>query len=94
MRRIASALLALAFLLTCLRASGHPQKPATDRKVSTPAAGRQNQGEQRFKENCGRCHTAPESISPREVKAVTRHMRVRAMLSAEDEKLILKFLAP
>jgi len=94
MRRIASALLALACLFACLRASGHPQKPATDGKTRTPAARRQNQGEERFKQNCGRCHTAPELISPREVKAVTRHMRVRAMLSAEDEQLILKFLAP
>jgi hypothetical protein len=25
---------------------------------------------------------------------VLQHMRVRAMLSAEDEKLILKYLAP
>jgi hypothetical protein len=36
----------------------------------------------------------PESISPREVKAVLQHMRVRAMLTAEDERLILKYLAP
>jgi cytochrome c5 len=53
-----------------------------------------NDGEQRFQANCGRCHTPPEAISPREVKAVLQHMRVRAMLSAEDEKLILKYLAP
>jgi len=33
-------------------------------------------------------------LSPREVKAVVQHMRVRAMLSAEDEQLILKYLAP
>ena len=51
-------------------------------------------GEQRFQENCGRCHNPPDSLSPREVKAVLQHMRVRAMLSAEDEQLILKYLAP
>jgi len=51
-------------------------------------------GEKRFQANCGRCHNPPESISPREARAVVRHMRVRAMLSAEDEQLILKFLAP
>ena len=45
-------------------------------------------------ENCGRCHNPPESISPIEVNAVLRHMRVRAMLSAEDEELIRKYLAP
>ena len=52
------------------------------------------EGQKRFEANCGRCHQPPEDISPREVKAVLRHMRVRANLSAEDERLILKFLAP
>ncbi len=51
-------------------------------------------GAQKFQENCGRCHNPPDALSPREVKAVVQHMRVRAMLTAEDEKLILKFLAP
>ena len=54
----------------------------------------QKEGERRFFENCGRCHNPPESISPIEVNAVLQHMRVRAMLSAEDEKLIRKYLAP
>jgi cytochrome c5 len=52
------------------------------------------QGEKLFRTNCGRCHNPPESISPREARAVVRHMRVRATLTDEDEKLILKFLAP
>jgi hypothetical protein len=52
------------------------------------------EGEQRFRINCGRCHHPPEDLSPREARAVVRQMRVRAMLSAEDERLILKFLAP
>jgi hypothetical protein len=52
------------------------------------------EGEKRFQINCGRCHNYPEDISPREARAVVRHMRVRAMLTAEDEKLILEFLAP
>ncbi len=52
------------------------------------------EGEKRFQENCGRCHHPPESISPREAKAVMRQMRVRAMLTAEDERLILKYLSP
>ena len=52
------------------------------------------EGEKRFRTNCGRCHNPPEQISRREVRAVVRQMRVRAMLSAEDEKLILQYLAP
>ena len=52
------------------------------------------EGERRFRTNCGRCHNPPEEISPREARAVVRQMRVRAMLSAEDEKLILQYLVP
>jgi cytochrome c5 len=66
-------------------------------KTATTASAKttdRKEGEKRFKENCGRCHHPPESISPRETKAVLRQMRVRAMLTAEDERLILKYLAP
>jgi cytochrome c5 len=70
---------------------------ATKNSKPKPARGSQGSatgGEKRFQTNCGRCHNAPEDVSPREARAVARHMRVRAMLSAEDEKLILEFLAP
>jgi len=71
-------------------------KPAANQTQSAPSTTDQEQkeGERRFRANCGRCHNPPESISPREVKAVMQHMRVRAMLSAQDEELILKYLAP
>jgi mono/diheme cytochrome c family protein len=52
------------------------------------------EGAKLFAANCGRCHQPPQDVSPREAKAVLRHMRQRAMLSAEDERLILKFIAP
>lgn len=52
------------------------------------------EGEKLFHTHCGRCHNAPENLSPREARAVVRHMRVRATLTNEDERLILKFLAP
>jgi cytochrome c5 len=52
------------------------------------------EGEKRFETHCGRCHVPPEALSPREVKAVLRHMRVRANLTEEDQRLILKYLAP
>jgi hypothetical protein len=38
--------------------------------------------------------TIPGIDLAHEVNAVLRHMRVRAMLSAEDEELIRKYLAP
>lgn len=71
-------------------------KPAADQTqtAKSTADQQQKEGERRFFANCGRCHNPPESISPREVKAVMQHMRVRAMLSAQDEELILKYLAP
>jgi|SRR5579863_9073268 len=56
--------------------------------------GSASEGEKRFEANCGRCHTFPEDLSPREARAVLRQMRVRSMLSAEDERLILKYIAP
>ena len=89
----------VALALTCLWSMFLVAIAQTDAKSSKPkpsAATKTSQtdGERRFQVNCGRCHNPPESISPREARAVVRHMRVRAMLSAEDEKLILKFLAP
>ena len=72
-----------------------PKGPKTTANKSTANKNTASDpGEQKFKENCGRCHNPPDSLSPREVKAVVQHMRVRAMLSAEDEQLILKYLAP
>jgi mono/diheme cytochrome c family protein len=51
-------------------------------------------GEQKFQQNCSRCHNAPEELSPRISGTVVMHMRVRASLSEADAKAILRFLAP
>jgi cytochrome c5 len=61
---------------------------------SSPAAAAQDPGERKFQANCGRCHSAPEQLSPRIAGTVLRHMRVRATLSAETERDILRYLAP
>jgi cytochrome c5 len=86
------------FLLVCsLKVLALPQAPAAKQQVVKAAPKKKanvDEGERRFQENCGRCHNPPDSLSPREVKAVLQHMRVRAMLTAEDEQLILKYLAP
>jgi cytochrome c5 len=87
----------LVILVCCFQLAASPQTPP---KTNNPArtagakASSQKEGQKRFRENCGRCHNPPESLSPREVKAVMQHMRVRAMLGSEDEQLILKYLAP
>jgi hypothetical protein len=87
----------ISLLTLSLALSAWPQAPASTQKTGKPTKQESTdagEGERRFRQNCGRCHTAPESISPREVKAVLQHMRVRAMLTDEDERLILKYLAP
>ena len=96
------------YLLTCLtlsvgslgaqtqpagsvRRGPQPGKNTATSSATLPA---QDPGERKFQANCSRCHTAPEQLSPRIAGTVTRHMRVRASLSAEDERDILRYLAP
>lgn len=50
------------------------------------------EGERRFRENCGRCHQPPHKFPPRVMATAIRHMRVRAMLTDEDMRLILKYM--
>jgi hypothetical protein len=89
--------LLIFLLMTGYFAAGRSHtRSAAQSKDSTPVSNASpvSEGEKRFQANCGRCHQPPENISPREAVAVVRQMRVRAMLSVEDERLILKFLAP
>ena len=50
------------------------------------------EGEKRFRTNCGRCHTAPHKFPPRVMATAIRHMRVRATLTDEDMRLILRYM--
>jgi len=54
----------------------------------------EDQGERKFRQNCSRCHNAPEELPTRVTGTVLLHMRVRASLSAADERAILRYLAP
>ena len=65
-------------------------KPAAKPDTTKPTGA----GQRKFDANCGRCHSFPEQLSPSLTGTVVRHMRIRANLSAEDEKDILRFLAP
>lgn len=97
MKSLAAVLAMIALFVCCFRVAARPQTPAPANRshaVTRAKAPSPQEGERRFLANCGRCHNPPDSLSPREVKAVMQHMRVRAMLSAEDERLILKYLAP
>jgi cytochrome c5 len=68
--------------------SGKQSKNGSTQTVSP------SEGERVFKQNCSRCHQAPESFSPLISGTIVRHMRVRASLSRDDERAILKFLNP
>ena len=50
------------------------------------------EGDRRFRNNCGRCHASPHKLSPRMMATAIRHMRVRATLTDEDMRLILKYM--
>jgi mono/diheme cytochrome c family protein len=50
------------------------------------------EGEKRFRTNCGRCHMAPHKFPPRTMATIVRHMRVRAMITDEDMRLILHYM--
>ncbi len=94
--RVSFVILALSALASAAKIAASQQlasspKPSTA-KPATPSESQE--GEKRFEAQCGRCHTPPQDLSPREAKAVVRQMRVRANLTAEDERLILKYLAP
>jgi mono/diheme cytochrome c family protein len=63
-------------------------------KTRPANAAMETTGEQKFQQNCSRCHNAPQELSPRISGTVVMHMRVRASLSEADAKAILRFLAP
>lgn len=50
------------------------------------------EGERRYHANCGRCHAAPPKFPPRMMATIIRHMRVRAMLTDKDMRLILHYM--
>jgi cytochrome c5 len=66
--------------------------PAPGRAPARDDATERIEGEKRFKANCGRCHMAPEKFSPRMMATILRHMRVRATLTDEDTRLILRYM--
>lgn len=100
-RKLWLTALILAFVsLGCLFALGQSataakSSPKAAKQTPAPAAADvPDPGERKFQANCSRCHNAPDQLSPRISGTVVRHMRVRALLSAQDERDILRYLAP
>jgi mono/diheme cytochrome c family protein len=96
----------LAAYLMTLSTSGNtstaPAAPAAGQATasapaaSQPASAPSNvaAGARMWSDNCGRCHNyrAPSEFSRSQWAVVMRHMRVRASLTGEQERLILEFL--
>ncbi len=94
MRVILSLLIALT---ACVASFGLPYATASAKKQPAQkdtAAVHQSPGERVFESNCSRCHYAPDQLPHSITGTVIRHMRVRANLSAADEKALLHYLAP
>lgn len=84
------------------RATGQQAKPAAEAPKQGQTHGKgvpassttELDGQRVFEQNCSRCHWAPDGISPRITGTVLRHMRVRALLSEQEEGALLKFMNP
>jgi cytochrome c5 len=87
---------AVAILPLCAHPLASKAASQTTEAHSIPASppNDSERGERVFKQNCSRCHEAPQSFSPRISGTVIRHMRVRASISERDERAILHFLNP
>ena len=59
-----------------------------------PQAGGSDRGQQVFDQNCYRCHQVPQEFPSSISGTIARHMRVRAGLSEDDYKALMKFLNP
>ena len=92
----ASIALSLSITSSALAQTSTSAKPANTpaKAPKAQSTAQSDVGQRKFDANCSRCHSAPEQLSPALTGTVVRHMRVRASLSAQDEKDILKFLAP
>lgn len=96
-KRLALAGCAIALSLNAAVAQANPAARTSKHQTAdqaTPAKNTQNVGERKFQQNCSRCHTAPEQLSPHITETIVMHMRVRASLSDEDAKDILRYLSP
>ncbi len=85
---------ASASALATKQTSGPAAAPSSTSSAQTQQTNPQNEGQRVFEQNCSRCHTAPESFSPRISGTIVRHMRVRASLSQHDEEELLRFFNP
>ena len=87
---IMSGLMFVSCIVSAQTTSPAPQK----KEAKAHNTVHQDPAQRAFETHCSRCHSAPETLSPSITGTVVRHMRMRANLSAEEERLILGFFNP
>ena len=91
---VAGLLFSVALASSVFAGSHSANKEATPTPVvrEQDVASMRIEGEKRFHANCGRCHAAPQKFPPRMMATVLRHMRVRATVTEDDQRLILFYM--
>jgi mono/diheme cytochrome c family protein len=74
--------------------SSPQQKPSPPASPINAHTANPDRGQRVFKENCSRCHNAPQGFPPSISGTVAKHMRIRANLSEADYQALLRFLNP
>jgi mono/diheme cytochrome c family protein len=95
-----SAVLVMLALLPALSAGAKPEDKSKDSPAPAATVAHATQaesamrleGEKRFRANCARCHAAPPTFPPRMMATIVRHMRVRANITDQDRRLILRYM--
>lgn len=93
----AAALLTVATLTVLVPVATNAGSRSTAESVASRPESSDSQalrleGERRFKANCARCHAYPPKFPPRMMTTIVRHMRVRATITDEDMRLILRYM--
>jgi mono/diheme cytochrome c family protein len=96
---ISAAILALALAMFLALSAAAKTGGSKDSGTPAPTASSTQdenmhvEGEKRFRSNCARCHAAPPKFAPRMMATIVRHMRVRANITDEDMRLILRYMS-
>jgi hypothetical protein len=93
-RHLMCGLLALTLLSTVAAGKGGKHNDAAPAPVQRAMLDEDMrvEGERRFQANCGRCHQSPHKFPPRMMLTIERHMRVRALTTEEDMRVIVRYL--
>ena len=99
LKSVSCGLLTLS-LFSAAAAAGKTRKPNAAAPVPVHQSVQQSmtnddmrvEGEKRFQANCGRCHQSPHKFPPRMILTIERHMRVRALTTEDDMRVIVYYL--